>query len=138
MVTGIPSEARLVVIGVYEAASVAGQAQGTRPKNRVIRVNIAPGRVPLVLALSSYETVEWDIRNNGRPISAVLLSGYDESRVLPGNGKLNTIVTGRQYAYKPDGPEYQALKANLARYVSNPVHLFQGRYSASVFDVSSD
>jgi hypothetical protein len=91
--------------------------------------------VPLVLALSSYEAVEWDIRNNGRPIAAVLLSGYHESKVLPGNGQVKTVMIGQQYAYKIDSPEYPALKAIMARYVPNPVHLFQGRYSASEFNV---
>jgi hypothetical protein len=135
LLTGISPDAQLSVIGVYEPAMPPGQGAGPRQRGRTIRVNIAPARVPLVLALSSYEAVEWDIRNNGRPIAAVLLSGYQESRVLPGHGAPKPIVIGQQYAYKMDSAEYLALKNSLARYVANPVHLFQGRYAASEFDI---
>ncbi len=134
LLAGISPDAHLSVIGVYEPAP-PGQGTGSRQKGRTIRVNIAPARVPLVLALSSYEAVEWDIRNNGRPIAAVLLSSYQESRVLPSQGTPKPIVIGQQYAYKMDSPQYSALKASLARYVAQPVHLFQGRYAASEFDI---
>ncbi len=36
-----------------------------------------------------------------------------------------------------EGPEYQKLKQDIARFVPNAVRLFQGKYSASEFSVGN-
>jgi hypothetical protein len=88
----------------------------------------------VVLALSSYEPVTWVINSNKRKISAILLSGYYESSVV-GHGNTQVLKIGGKYAYKIDSPEYLHLKQDIARYVSNPVQSFQGRYTAREFMV---
>ncbi len=124
---GIPPDAQVSVIGVYEPNRSATRTAGNRVAHP-IDVNVAPSKVPLVLALSSYESVQWRIRSNGRPIAGVLLSSYHPSIVAGVQG--NVIVIGQQYAYKID-----SLKASIARYAPNPVRLFQGAYTGSSFMV---
>ena len=132
---GIPPDAQVSVIGVYEPNRGATRTPGNRIAHP-IDVNVAPSKIPLVLALSSYEPVQWRIRSNGRPIAAVLLSSYYPSTVTGVQG--NVIVIGQQYAYKIDSPEYARLKASIARYAPNPVRLFQGAYTGSSFMVPAN
>jgi hypothetical protein len=102
----------------------------------VVRVKIAASRVPLVLVLSNYESVEWRVQNEGRPIAAVLVSGYEPATVTGVQGK--TIVIGRTHAYKMTGAEFPQLRAEIARYVPNSVRLFQGTYAGAEFSIPSD
>ena len=134
--THVPANAYVDVIGVYEAKSgddrrVMVHSAGT------VRVTVTPSSSPLVLVLTNYEPVHWLIENpTGRKISAVFLSGYYESSVR-GAGDAQVLRIGSDYAYKLDSPGYRALKNNVARYVSNPVHSFQGSYSSQNFTVTA-
>jgi hypothetical protein len=128
----VPPDADVSIVGVYEPASRSARTTGPREPG-VVTVHVAADSVPLVLVLSSYEAVSWRVNNQGRPISAVLLSSYQPSTVT--GIEAQTSVIGRQHAYKVDTPEYNALKAQLAAYTSNPVRLFQGAYSGSAFTV---
>jgi hypothetical protein len=135
MLTQVPAHAEVAAIGVYESKSGTHSAAGPRSPG-FIRVTVAPASTPLVLVLTNYEPVRWIVQNNGRKISAVLLSGYQESSVL-GLTDVPILKIGSTHAYKMDGPEYARLKLDVARYVSNPVRTFQGSYSGQEFMVSS-
>ncbi len=128
----VPADARVSVVGVYEAAS-GSHGHGQARKAGTIRVTVAPGRGPLVLVLASYEPVTWLVQDGGRPISAILLSGYHPSQVIGTNAEVHRI--GSQYAYKPGSAEYERLKQEIARYVAAPVQNFQGTYSGKEFSV---
>jgi hypothetical protein len=135
MLAGVPENAKLSVIGVYEAEGATprpGGAGGNRSGS--IRINLAPGSAPLILALSSYEPVTWVINANGRKIHTILVSGYYESTVV-GQGNAQVLKIGSTHAYKMDSPEYLKLKQDIARYVSNPVQVFQGGYKGREFVV---
>jgi hypothetical protein len=120
-------------IGVYEAASTSPSSGGNRTGG--IRVNVTPGSTPLVLVLTSYEPVRWNINSGNRKISAILLSGNAQSSVIsPGNPQVLKI--GSAYAYKMDSQEYARVKQDIARYVSNPVQSFQGGYKGQDFSVN--
>lgn len=136
LLADIPNNAQVAMVGVYQAprsgATVMGN--GTRPPGNV-GVTLGAGSTPLVLVLTSYEPVRWNIKNTGgRKIAAVLLSGYSESEVA---GLTNTRILkiGSGYAYKLDSPEYNRLKTDVSRYVSNPITSFQGRYEGQEFAV---
>ena len=89
----------------------------------------------MVLALSSYEPVRWHIQNtSARKIATILLSGYHESSVI-GADNVKLLKIGSNYAYKLDSPEYERLKKDISRYVSNPVASFQGSYQGQDFTV---
>jgi outer membrane protein assembly factor BamB len=129
----VPANAHVSVVGVYEPRNRRGAAA---PDAGVVRVKIAASRVPLVLVLSNYESVEWRVQNEGRPIAAVLVSGYEPATVTGVQGK--TIVIGRTHAYKMTGAEFPQLRAEIARYVPNSVRLFQGTYAGAEFSIPSD
>jgi hypothetical protein len=129
----VPSDARVSVVGVYEAASESSRRPGMARQAGFVRINVTPGRTPVVLVLSSYEPVNWVVRDNSRPIAAILLSGYHPSQVMGTHAQVHRI--GSQYAYKLDSPEYARLKQLVARYVAPPVRSFQGLYSGKEFSV---
>lgn len=137
MLTSIPANAQVDVIGVYESKSGAQGAAKTRSSPGVVHVTLTPSSIPLVLVLSSYEPVRWVLDNPGRrKVSAVLLSGYHESSVF-GAEDAQVLRIGSSHAYKVDSPDYMTLKKNVARYVGNPVRTFQGAYSAQSFTVTA-
>ena len=130
LLTDVPANAKVSVIGVYEGTqSTPGSRTGS------VRVNVTPGNTPLVLVLSSYEPVRWTVNTGGRKISAILLSSYGESSVIS-PGALQILKIGSTYAYKMDSPEYGKLKQDVARYVANPVQSFQGSYKGQDFSVN--
>ncbi len=134
LLTQVPQDAQVAVVGVYEPKGRTLDPRGTR-NPAVVRVNVLPASTPLVLVLSSYAPVRWVVQNSGRKISAVLLSGYHESEAL-GVGSAPVLKIGSTYVYKMESQEYAKLKKDVARYVSNPVRSFQGSYTGQDFSVS--
>lgn len=124
MLANVPADARVAFVGVYEP----------EPRGGNVRINVAQDSLPLVLVLSSYESVNWVINPGGRKIAAVLVSGYQPSTVT-GQGKADVLRVGSRYAYKVDSPEYLNLKADVARYINNPIQSFQGSYKGKAFEV---
>ena len=134
LLTDLPSNARVSVVGVYEGtANPAANNLPHMPGN--VRINVQPGSTPLVLVLASYEPVMWSVNTNGRKINKILVSGYYDSNVV---GATNTpvIKIGSRYAYKLGSNEYNQLKQDIARYIENPVQLFQGAYTGREFSVN--
>jgi hypothetical protein len=129
LLTDIPKNANVSVIGVYEPK--VGSRQGG-----AVTVNIQPAEAPLVLVLSSYEAVRWNVLNpSGRKIAAILLSGYNESTIV-GGSRQRTLRIGSTSVYKLNSPDYEQLKLDVARYVPNTIKSFQGAYAGSEFSVS--
>lgn len=139
MLTDVPADAEVAVIGVYQGRQVQGRPLSTSsPSSRQsgsVNVTISGGGAPLVLVLSSYESVHWNVQNTGgRKIAAILLSSYHDSRVV-GAANVKTLKIGSQCAYKLSSPQYNLLKTEIGRYVVNPVRSFQGSYEAADFSV---
>lgn len=133
LLTDVPANARVSVIGVYEGAS-SSTAKNMSHTPGSVRINVQPGSTPLVLVLSSYEPVHWLINANGRKINKIFTSGYYDSTVI-GSNNTPVIKIGSKYAYKLDSSEYTQLKQDIARYIENPVQLFQGAYTGREFSV---
>lgn len=121
----IPGNAELAAVGVYESA------QG---KPGVVRVKLSPGRRPLILVLTSYESVQWQIERSGRPLHAVLLSGYNPSSVV-GQGNAEVVRIGREYAYEFASSSFAGLKRNVESVTKKPLTYFQGLYKGEEFNV---
>lgn len=134
LLTDIPANARVAVVGVYEGLTSTSGASGSASRVGPVRINVQPGAAPLVLVLSNYEPVRWIINSNGRNIAAILTSSYGEATVIGGNTRVLKI--GTKYAYKMDSREYEALKQDIARQVANPVNTFQGAYRGQEFSVN--
>lgn len=135
MLSQVPANAEVAVIGVYESKG-GSRGSGAVRMPGTVRVTVLPASAPLVLVLTSYEPVRWVVQNSGRKISAVLLSGYHESNAYGVEG-VPVLKIGTTHAYKMDSPDYAKLKKDVARYVANPVRTFQGTYSGQDFSVSS-
>ena len=130
-VLNVPADAKVAMLGVYQAAGSSKSA--TRSGN--VTVVVAPGKEPVVLVLTNYEKVNWMIHAGNRKIAAVLLSGYNESTVY-GQGQAEVVRMGRKYAYKIDSRDFQDLRREVARYVGPATPVFQGTYEGSTFQVN--
>ncbi|MBW8829666.1 MAG: hypothetical protein JF606_09595 [Burkholderiales bacterium] len=125
---GLPRDAVVHMIGAYEGT-------GSSRANRSIRVVVRHSPRPLVLALSSYESVRWVIVNQGAKISTVLLSSYEPSTVI---GLLDTPVQrmGSSYAYEAGSPEHKRWRQEVQQYIGPlDIRSFQGQYTGKEFSV---
>jgi hypothetical protein len=129
----VPADAEVHMVGVYEGKRMPGPSSG-HPTRDVRVVARATGR-PVVLALASYEPVNWIVASNGARISAVLLSGYHPSTVS-GVGNVPVLRIGSAYAYSAGSPEYSRLRQAVAQYTgAREIRSFQGSYSGAEFSV---
>lgn len=122
----IPSNAKVEAIGVYETKnrSAAG-----------VTVIIKRSIKPIVLMLSAYEPVRWNlIREPGANLVAVIASGYNIPEVTGANG-IKTLVRKGSYAYEARGDSYAALNADAIMWTGKPIGNFQGAYGGTVFVV---
>ena len=130
-IPGVPANAHVSAIGVYRPVA---KGKGSMPGK--IDIKLAPGKTPLVLILTNYEQVQWNILPSDRPIAAIILSTYEGSKVTGYEG--NVVLIGRETSYKPGTPEYKKLKTAVAHYVPMPIRLFQGANSGWEFLVPAD
>ena len=129
-IPGVPANAHISAVGVYESSTGQGRKAGP------VDVKLVPSKIPLVLVLSSHSAVQWNIQANGRPIAAILLSSVHPSTVQGYQG--NVVIIGSQYAYQMGTEEYLGLKALVAQYLPMPMRLFQGTYRGSEFSVPAN
>lgn len=125
---GLPRDAMVHMVGVYEGT-------GSTRATRTIRVIVRPSPRPLVLALSSYESVRWIVVNTGARISAVVVSGYEPSTVI-GLSDVPVMRMGTTYAYKVGSAEHMRWRQEVQQYVGPlEIRTFQGQYSGAEFSV---
>lgn len=130
----LASEASVQGIGVYQAGRGVVSGSGVRAPG-VIDVHVKRGRLPLVLVLSSYEPVQWNILPEpGAQIAAVLLGGYHES-TANGAGSARVVRVPREYAFEMQGEKYGRLQATVTRMLGRPMSRFQSQYEGSKFSV---
>ncbi len=131
----LPAEFRLEAAGVYQ-----GVASGLPPsregrKMGAVEVRVLPSKLPLVLMLSSYDPVRWQLSlEPGAKLAAVLVSGYYRSEVA-GAGTAKVIPIGGNYAYKQDTPQYNLLNLEAQRWTGKTIYQFQGKYEGAAFSV---
>jgi hypothetical protein len=128
MVGNIPSNARVEAIGVYETKdrSPAG-----------ISVIVKKSDKPIVLMLSAYESVRWNlIKESGANLAAVIATGYNLPQVT-GAGVTKTVIKHGNYAYQQSGSGYTALNNDAMMWTGKPISKFQGAYAGTVFVVGN-
>lgn len=131
---GVPPNAQVHIVGVYEGKGGIAQPSGSQVK-RDVRVAVRQGSAPIVLVLASYEPVNWVVENAGTRISAVLLSGYHPSSVT-GAGGASVLRIGSAYAYSRNSRNYETLRNNVLQYTGpREIRTFQGEYSGVSFSV---
>ena len=133
----LAKDAKIEAVGVYQPprASVRpGVPRGAMEAGTIV-VRVRQSSKPVVLVLSSYEAVHWDLKvDPGARLAAVLVSGYNQPRVT-GNGSARVMMMGRQHAYKLDSNEYNVLNQAVQRMTGKSIYYFQGRYEGSEFSV---
>src|SRR5689334_21552453 len=99
VISGGPMKSRLArntkvdAISVYEAVAV--RAPYAPEPSEPVHVVVREPQRPVVLVLSSHQTVQWEITlERGARLSAVLLSGYGESTVSGAGDALVTSIGG--------------------------------------------
>ncbi len=142
IVSGITSLTRLAraaqveAVSVYEAVAVHSP-RIPRPRGPVSVLVRATSR-PIVLVLSSHQTVQWEIAlEPGVSLRAVLLSGYGESRVS-GAGDALVASIGGFYAFKHGSVEFKHLEAEVMRCTGRHIGTFQSVYAGKSFEIGGD
>jgi len=130
-------DARIEAVGVYE--STGGSHGPGKPRSPgPVAVRVRRSGQPIVLVLTSYEPVYWEVDvDAGARIAAVLVGGYYQSEVR-GARAARQIDIGRVYAYEQGSGEYASLQAAVARRTGKRIDQFQGRYSGRQFTVGGN
>lgn len=125
----VPLDAEVHIVGVYESKN-----RSSSP----LRVTLKRSARPIVLVLTSYEAVNWQVIPAGGRLAAVLLSGYKPSTVS-GAGDVPVLRIGSNYAYASDGVEYLRLRQAVVQYTRpREIRSFQGGYSGVEFAVGGN
>jgi hypothetical protein len=131
-IAALAKSAQMEAVDVYQGAN--GQARGG-DRTGDVQVRVRRSARPIVLILSSYERVRWNlVMEPGAQLSAVLVSGYYPSQVI-GAGSARVVTSGSTYAYKNGSSEYAALERDVLRLTGKRIDIFQGRYEGISFSV---
>jgi hypothetical protein len=122
-------------VSVYEAVAVHSP-RIPRPRGPV-SVLVRDAVRPVVLVLSSHQTVQWEIRlAPGAVLKAVLLSGYGESTVA-GAGDAPVSSIGGFYAFKQGSAEFGHLESEVLRCTGRQIGTFQSVYAGRSFEIGA-
>lgn len=136
------ADARIEAVGVYEPQLQrtgreprAGPGSSGMGPAMPITVMVRPAHKPVVLVLSSYEAVQWQlVLSPGAQLKAVLICGYEQSTVH-GMGSARVVNIGRIYAYERASDNYNRLASEVRGWTGKPLDAFQGSYRATSFMV---
>ena len=125
--------AQVEAVCVYEAVAV--RALFAPEADEPVSVVVRRSSRPVVLVLSSHQTVRWEIvLEPGAALSAVLLSGYGESTVM-GAGSAPVSSIGGFYAFKHGSAEFKHLETEVRRCTGRIIESFQSEYAGQTFTV---
>ncbi len=123
-------------IGVYEGNYPAGvrHSSGYHPDGSIDVIVRTKGR-PVILALSSYEPIVWNIKtDDGVVIKEIILSGYHASHVVGVDSSVRITRQGFGFSYQSDARNSELAK-KLKEYTGLDVETFQGMYTGKEFSV---
>lgn len=131
--TRMAHTAQIEAVSVYEAVAVHSP-RIPRPGGPVtVLVRVTPR--PVVLVLSSHQTVNWEIvLEPGAMLRAVMLSGYGDSTVA-GAGDAVVTSIGGFYAFKHGSAEFKHLESEVMRCTGRHIETFQSVYAGRSFEI---
>jgi len=130
----LAKDAQIESIGVYQGPRSSARS-GNASEAGQVEVKVRKAPKPILLVLSSYEAVRWNLSvEPGARLAGVLVSGYKSSQVT-GNGAARVMMIGSNHAYKLDSNEYNALNTHVQRLTGKQIYYFQGRYEGTSFSV---
>jgi hypothetical protein len=128
--------AQVEAVSVYEA--VAMRAPSMPQQQGPVRVLVRRTARPVVLVLSSHQTVEWELEvDEDADLEAVLMSGYGESTVAGAGLALVTSIGGF-YAFKRGSAEFRHLEDEVLRCTGRNIENFQSVYAGHSFEIGGD
>lgn len=131
MLARVARDAQVEAVSVYEAVAV--RAPYAPEPLEPVRVVVRASRRPLVLVLSSHQTVQWELSlDRDANLEAVLLSGYGESTVTGAGNALVTSIGGF-YAFKRGSAEFKHLEKEVRRCTGRDIDRFQSEYAGHRF-----
>src|SRR5262245_23382042 len=126
-------DAQVEAVSVYEA--VAMRAPCAPRADGPVDVRVKATAHPVVLVLSSHQSVEWRLALAPEAqLAAVLLSGYGQSTVA-GAGLTPITSIGGFYAFKRGSAEYLHLEQEVLRCTGRNIDHFQSMYAGSSFEI---
>jgi hypothetical protein len=130
---GRARSARIEAVSVYEAVAVNPPSEPLGPG--VVHVLVRAARQPVVLVLSSHQSVEWRIaREPGAMLAALLISGFGNSTVV-GAEPAPVHRIGGFYAFRRGSAEFRHLETEVLRCTGRSIDSFQSVYAGSSFDI---
>ena len=128
--------AQIEAVSVYEAVAVHSPRI---PRLRgSVKVLVRDSARPIVLVLSSHQTVNWElVLEPGATLRAALLSGYGESKVDGAGDALVTSIGGF-YAFKHGSAEFKHLESEVMRCTGRHIGTFQSVYAGKSFVIGGD
>jgi hypothetical protein len=128
--------AQVEAVSAYEA--VALNTSSSSAAAGPVTVRVKPTLRPVVLVLSSHQTVEWRLEvMPGAELAAVLLSGYGES-IVAGAGSASVSTIGGFYAFKRGSAEFRHLEDEVMRCTGRSIENFQSVYAGQRFEVGGE
>jgi hypothetical protein len=136
LVPRLARAASVNAVSVYEAVAMRAPCA---PRNHgPVKVLVRAARRPLVLVLSSHQTVDWELTlAPGAALAAVLFSGYGKSTVA-GAGKAPVSSIGGFYAFKRGSAEFKHLEQEVLRCTGRNIEHFQSAYAGNSFEVGDE
>ncbi|HEU5137686.1 MAG TPA: hypothetical protein VFU13_21265 [Steroidobacteraceae bacterium] len=131
--SGIARAAREEAVCVYEAVTM--RAPYPPQSDEPVSVLVRPTNRPMVLVLSSHQTVRWEIELAPEAnLRAVLLAGYGQSTVV-GAGDVMVTSIGGFYAFKRGTAEFRHLESEVLRCTGRNIEFFQSEYAGHRFEI---
>jgi hypothetical protein len=128
--------AQVEAVSVYEAVAVHSPRIPRLLGS--VKVLVRDCSRPIVLVLSSHQTVNWElVLEPGATLRAALLSGYGESKVDGAGDALVTSIGGF-YAFKHGSAEFKHLESEVMRCTGRHIGTFQSVYAGKSFVIGGD
>jgi hypothetical protein len=129
-------ERELHVVGCYSGDTGFGQASRDHEQGKA-KVRVTNSINPIVLVLTAYEPVEWEVKVEGEAVlDRVILSGAYEQTVkgLPADTKVERHIGKNKdpkwfYLYSMDDPESSLNMQRLRGITGMDIASFQGQYT---------
>ena len=122
----IPANARVEAVGVYETKDRSPSG---------VNIIIKKSDKPIVLMLSAYEPVKWNIiKETGANLVAVVATSYNLPTVT-GAGSAKLIIKRGSYAYERNSQQYELINGEALMWTGKPISKFQGAYGGTNFVV---
>jgi hypothetical protein len=136
----VPADARLILFGAYASESLSSAAVGGQGmETHHMSVTIEPGRQPLYLVLTSYESMVWQLSGDVRRVARVVVDSFNIAPGVAASGVVGlpaekvTILRGRclQFFDEVGGAEAARAIAETRRRTGRAPDAVMGSYAAA-------